>query len=484
MSEKNRVLVIAAAVVAMLFIAGGSLYASPFLFESPQKSATATQFWSDADLFLSVKGYKAVDFEKFFGAISFSNSDFSNQQTRMAQLGFAAQFGDLYTALYYGGNGLNIPLHTYTEDTNGKRTYTEDSSLYLPKTGNRALVPYNELSLLFGVADMGIRLSFATDYRSRELTDFSVGTADLIDYKNFHDEHGSLNPQIAWGMAKPLLESGLQPHVYIDLDFHRNSSKSDTGDGIVIGRSSTNAALNYNYTSNHFGLGVVAAAGGLSLYENNGFDFGFDLWYILNLMAFDNEYTNDPGTIVAFNGKRNNDGSFDTNFNSHTLIPYLYAAWEDDKLALSAELGLGLGLINSTTSDLDLSGSSAVKQGEESVSTIFEFNPTLDLGLKWAIVPEKFFLNVGTSISFFTLSLASTTIDEYTNDTKGNDTVTAIENEFGHAETKLMLGFTFNPTKNIGLQAMAGVTANNSVSVFDTTNGLAVFSKIMATVKF
>jgi len=515
---ENKKRFIAAVVITLLLAAGGSLYASPFLFTSPQKAATSSQIWSDVDKFISVGKYAQVDFDRWFGAVSFSNGDFPHSTlTRVAQFGFATKLDSLYIAFYYGGNGLNLPLHTYREDADGKKIYTENSSLYLPTTGTSVPYPYNEFSLLLGVADMGFRLSFATDYRSREEKDFAVGTSTLTDYSSFIDEDGSLNPQLAWGMTKALIPNvGLRPHVYLDFDFYRNSTKFDRGSGIEFGGNQigtvpnptpppANEPVYSNFSSNHLGLGLTAAAGGLSLYKDNGFDFGVDLWYFLNFRLFDNQYSTAPGELVDFKGKFRNIQSlpvdpsdlsqgyyilyfFDTDYSNHRLLPEVYASWSDEekKLALYAKLGLGLTLNSSTISVMDLQPTGAVKQGPETITTTFSFNPTLDLGLQWAIVPEKFFLNVGSKISFLSFDLKSGVTDEYSNDTKGDNTVTDINNSFGQAATELKVGLTFNPTENLGFQAMCGVnTTTNNVSVFDTSaSGLAVFSKIIATVKF
>jgi hypothetical protein len=128
-----------------------------------------------------------------------------------------------------------------------------------------------------------------------------------------------------------------------------------------------------------------------------------------------------------------------------------------------------------------------VKDGDEENVSIFSFNPILRLGLQWAIVPDKFYLNAGSSIEFFRLGLETTTTDNYTQGTKNDgSTVEAIDRSFGGASTKLMLGFTVNPTANLGVQAMSGIDTSNNVSVFSTSasSGLAVFSKIMVTLKF
>ena len=126
------------------------------------------------------------------------------------------------------------------------------------------------------------------------------------------------------------------------------------------------------------------------------------------------------------------------------------------------------------------------KEGDTVATRTFSFAPSLSLGFKWAIVPEKFFLNGGGSIGFFRddtftqpglLSFATTT--------EGDDK--DINNTFGAARSTLSLGFTFYPIPNLGFQAMAGVDIEtNNVSTFDTSaaRGLFAFSKILVTLKF
>jgi len=512
MNKKNTQLFMAAALIALLTLAGGTLSADPKLFTSPQKEATATQFWSDADLFLSPTGYTAVEFDKFFSAISFWKDFLTNNQgnpvapTNMLQLGFASQFGSVYTAVYYGGNTLRFPEESYQE-VNGKRKYTESTtnSPNSPFTLIRDnYLPYNEASVLIGVADMGIRLSYVHNYRSRKLTDFFINDDH---YKNSAVASGSINPEIAWGFAKELIpDRGLQPHLYVGLDFFRDYLEYDVGDGRVIDRS-----------NNEFKLDVTAAMGSFSLVKQNGFDFGVDLWYTLDWRAFNNEYnpkdwddTTDPanprwvpraGTVVKYPGVLQGTGPaayYRMGYHSHELTPYLCASWSGNRLELSAELGLGLGFNSEKGTQFDMSdgmlvGDKLEKQGLDFDAFTFAFFPTLDLGLKWAIVPEKFFLNVGSHIELFTVSVKTSTDKTYIADQQDGDTEKNIDKAFGGANTRLLLGFTFNPTANIGLQAMSGVDINtNNINLFNATSatptvpavGLAVFSKIMVTLKF
>jgi len=492
MEKKNTKLFMAAAVIALLTVAGGSLYAEPNLFNSPQKQATATQFWSDADLFLSPYRYTDVEFEKWFGTVSFQSDMFTTSSTQMLQLGFATKLSGMYAAVYYGGNTLALPEEIYREE-DGKRVYSQMPELFKPSINP----PYNEGAVLIGFMDMGFRLSYVHTYRSIKLNDFA-GPSD--NYKSYTDEKGSINPEIAWGMTKQLIPGkGIQPHVYIDLDFFRDYQKQDIGSGDEI-----------KHSNNEFTLGFTAKAGGFSLFEQNGFDFGVDLWYTLHWKAFNNEYTpkdyddiTDPGnpvwvprtgTIKTYNGVFHQveaapdpaQDYYRTGYHDHLVTPYLYATWSGEKLSLSAEASIELGFTGEKGTQFNLNGDKPVKNGFDFDAFTFSLVPNLDLGLQWAIVPDKFYLNAGTSIKFFEFSVKTSAIDTYSNDIKGN-TAKEIDKTFAEALTKLMLGFTFNPTANVGVQAMSGVDfQTNSINLFDTTanSGLAVFSQIMVTLKF
>jgi hypothetical protein len=491
MAGKNRKFLIAIAVISMLAAAGGSLYAEPYLFSSPQKYATATQFRSDADKFIDVRRYAGLEFDKFFGAISFQNSNLAQVgSTNMMQFGAAANFGKVYTALYYGGNALALPPDTYRE-YKGKKVYSAFPKLVL----DSGVLPYNEASVLIGVADMGFRLSFVSTYNSKNLKDFYYGSDPDVSilpvYKSYQGEHGSLNPQIAWGMARELIpDKGLKPHVYIDLDFWRDYEKFNDGTGEQIKAS-----------NNVFTFGFTAAAGGFSLVNNNGFDLGVDLWYTLNLKGFDNEYSPVAGKIVSFKGVYSDaetvtdktDDYYRTEYVKNLLTPYLYASWTGDRVSLSAELGLELGLISDKRTQFDLNGNSPVKEGFDSSAFAFTFKPVLDLGMQWTVVRDKFYVNVGSEIKILSINSESADIDNYTAGAKVGSTEKEYTNIFDGASTDLRLGVNFNITQNLGVQAVCGIANNNNLSLFGSSltngaasqvNGLAVFSQIMATLKF
>ena len=469
MKKKNLKLFMALAVVALLTIAGGNLFAAPYFFISPQKQATANQYYGDADNFISPRYFNDMEFSKWFGVVSFQTEEFEKHSgaTEMIQVGLAAKFGNIYTALYYGGNTMARPTDTYAVNREGRRSYPDFPALY-NLDGTTPKLPHNEGAVLIGVNDMGFRLSYVHEHRKHNFKNIDIGN---VLYSTYLNEYGHINPEIAWGMTRDLIPGrGLTPHIYVDMDFFRDYYKYNTQAtvGEVIGRS-----------NNEFNLGLTVASGGVTLFEKNNFNIGLDLWYTMGLGFINNEYQHE-GQVRKYKGYYSgsiNDMAEITGINNHNITPYLYAYWDNEKIALSAELGLDFGFGGYKESDMQMNSAGTLeKDGPETKYSLFSFIPTLDLGLQWTVVPEKFFINVGSSIGFFDLELNKVTIDE--------DKI--VHNVFEGAYTRLMLGFNINPTINLGFQAMAGVDIDtNNISTFRTTGeGLAVFSKIMATLKF
>jgi len=477
------------AAVLMFLVLVSGLSANPSFIASPQRQASAGLFWSDADFFINPSAYGAMEFEKFFGLVSFDT-------VNMAKLGFASQFDNLYLAFYFGGNGLNSPSYQYSQDSvsffgaqRAMKTY-----IALPGFGNALVSPDNTAALLIGIADMGIRLAFRSTYLSRTLDEDFMAGANF--YKSFKDEKGSLNPEIGFGMTKDLTERGIMPKVYLSMDFFRDYQRfeqysSATAYQEIIGRSN-------NVTS----IDLTVGMGGFSLKSNEeleDFDYGVDLWYFLTIPRFKNDYNYLDGTTVKVGEKFKGlyapgDTLAETEFTelsfmSHTIIPYLYTTWKGERISLGAELGLAVGFSIEKGVNLALeAGKNAfVKDGADYKTTEISFSPTLDLGLMWEIVPEKFFLNAGGNIGFGSLNFSTTTSETFANGSKAaNSDSEEVDNNFTSANTRLNIGCTFNITPNFTVQAICGVDAGNVINTFSTsrTNGLAAFSEILATIKF
>ena len=481
MTKISRKIFISAAM--MLFAVGG-VFANPQFITSPQRIATAGQFWSEADLFIDPRGWADLEFNNWFGLVSLD-------QVNMAQLGFATRFGGLYTALFYSGNAWRVTRHAYTERSDNffgtprsMRVYTALPSI----PSNHTL--YNEFTFLLGIADMGFRVSFASSLQSRRLDElFRAGTNH---YRSFHSAFGSINPEIAWGMTRELVPGrGIMPHVYVNMDFFRDFQKydmftgADTSTGELINRSNNSATF-----------GITAYMGGFALMAQDNFHLGVDLSYSVALTIFNNEYNfNDANGILRvgnFNGTFNGASLMGQSANSHVITPYLYSSWQGERLALSAELGLTLGFGSERNTGMALrTGStdgSLVNDGMDRSISFFEFSPTLNLGMQWGIVPQRFFLNAGSHISLGELRLQTTetrTYNQGTEDVNARENV--IENDFFGASTILTLGITFNITENLSLQAMNGVDINaNTINIFDPTvgQGLGTFSSILVKLRF
>jgi len=478
--------------VILLVIATG-VHAGPNFITSPQKEATAGQFWSDADLFMSPGRYSALEFNKIFSVVSFygNHADFGNNS--MAQLGAATKFGNLYTAFYYGGNALNIAPHIYTETQNpffGSKTIR--SYQIEPGDDFDGFNPRNEIAVLFGFADMGFRVSFVSTYQVRNLNeDIVVRMSEY--YKSFQNEYGSLNPEIAWGMTKDLTPIGIKPHVYLDVDFFRDYKKYEEYSGSSPADGTYGEFV--ERSNNMINLGLTAAMGAINLVKNDSFTLGLDLWYSLRMSLFDNEYSYLEDSKFKIGNIKGVYDFFDDVLEErseirHSVTPYLFAFLPGERISFSAELGLGLGFGSFISTEVGIlagsSGASLEKNGLDISTSWIGFNPTLKLGMQWAIVPQKFFLNAGSHISFGSFTLGTIETSSYVNGAKDSDVpdTKEIVSLFNGASTSLNIGVTFNPSINLSLQAMCGVDAGtNDISIFDT-GGLAAFSKILVSLKF
>jgi len=483
MKKINKVLI---AAVILFTAAGGALYSGPNLVISPQRQASAGQFWSDADLFVDPRGYTALEIDHMFALVSFDNS-------QMAKIGFSKWLGSLYLGVYYGGNMLNMVPHNYTKQTAGDAFFLSgrEMRVYTAMPGyTSGNLPENNLSLLFGFLDMGVRLSFKSTYWNRTINeDFTVlGNY----YKSFKDEYGSINPELAWGMTKELIPGlGIKPHIYLSVDFFRDYQRLEQ----YISAAEVQERLSKSNNVTTFEL--TAAMGALTLAAKETFEFGVDLWYNLSLPIYNNEYMYMDGTNAKIAGGYNGlyggqaGGFAELSENRHVVTPYLYASWSGERITLSAELGLGLGFGWSRNTAMTLIANSGdlEKNGVESKKSYFEFTPALCLGMQWAVVPEKLFLNAGGELSFGNITLSSAESKEFENGKeKENTSAKTVDNVFSSALSTLSLGLTFNVTNNVSFQANCGVAANNVVNIFKSDSvggsGFAVFSGILATVKF
>jgi hypothetical protein len=519
MTKKNGKLSGAAAAVLLLVAATG-LHADPlFTGVSPQSEATRGIYASDADNYMSVRDYVNMDFTRWWSVLSYKrqviarDSGFPIEQgngTQLAQIGFATRFGDLYMGLSYMGNGwkqfgrvgITGNIYRYTEDTIDGRTWKVYPGSRPPELYDRYELR-NEAALLFGIADMGFKLYYSSNYQENKQSDIAAGTPGNYNfYKSYEEEYGAINPGLVWGMTRDLIPGrGIKPEVRLDLNFIRNGIKQEDYDQTTF----ESVGMYVRRSQNRFVPGLNVGLGGFTLVTVDDFNFKVDLDYGIKMYFYDGEYSYmDAGGKYQIKSLKGGLSDLDSGSSAklheasqttHTLTPSLKTEWSGDRLGLAARLGLNMSFDNKTDTGKTLKGGSTdgslVKQGTTDTTTEFHFTPELDLAMQWSIIPEKLFLNAGGEINFF--GLVSKTVDRkmYDNDDEEKDRGSyRIENVFFPASTKLYLGTTFNFTPHIELQSSLGVLSNNSVSVFSTSldvdgnGGFFNFCNILLTVKF
>jgi hypothetical protein len=497
MTKKNG-----SVLVAAILLLAVRVYADPqFSVASPQGDVTLGKFESDADYFMSARNYTNMGFDKVFSLVSYkrqTTASIGNAKTyyaNLAQLGFATRVGKLYMGMSYIGNALL----DFGSINQGKNTYsyTEKKAVF-PGGGEKTWKVFsenpvlnyaqnainNEAALLFGIADMGFKVYFATNYQENSQSDFfSTNNATEL-YKNYDEQIGHINPGLVWGMAREIIPGrGLKPEVKLDLNFFRWNIKLEkyeadgTTRGMYVSRSENRFIPGFNLSTGDF---TLARVNDLSM--NIGLDYGIKLY------LYDNEYSYPDangkyqikrlqGGRVGFLSLASSADFYDINQVYNSLTPKIGARWSGERLGLFAGLNLAMSIDDTTQTRKNLkqgsTDGSLVKDGEDKKTTKFSFNPEFNLAMQWAIVPERLFLNTGCKIRILEVSSETGDKKVYADGVEvETDRDKVISNVFNYSSTRLYLGVTFNITSNLDLQAALGVD-NNSVNVFRSDIAIA-----------
>jgi hypothetical protein len=472
----------------LVLAAAAAIFAQsvPDGWESPTSAATGGLFTSYADDFINPSWYDGVEFEKFYAMTSFAN-------TNKVNLGFAGKAGGLYIGAYYGGNfwdgRLGFPyieqrVNWLGQFKDGVRVYTEANLDIF-----NADLPENQLSLLIGVADMGFRLSFYSQYQSFKRDDFILDAAVDQTVKSGKIESGVITPQLAWGMAKDLSENGIRPYITLDLGFNRAYQKGE----IYISTSETDEMVttSANYLEPVLGAGL----GGYTLSSKDGFDISADLDYTLTLrFAGKNEYnyldSNSDYKVSSFNGINDEDDLYETSYSNHLITPSIGGTLSKEKFEVSFRLYLNLEFENESQIPMDFKAGSTdgtlVKEGSGTKDSSFYFYPECAVAAQWQIIP-KLALNIGGQITLGAAYYSNQTFSLYENDKEASSSK-VISSGFGAVSNKLSLGVIFNMTDNLTFEASCGTgsgASGNGISVFaSTAEGLFYFGGILVSLKF
>jgi len=461
------------------------------IWSSPQSTTTEGRYRSNADNFIRPDQYAGLSLNNWFGMVSFLMDASSGG---VATAGFAAKANSVYISAFYCGNfWANAPSNNYTEEEPATTPLGGAAgtvyNVYNNISVGGASNPVNNAAILIGVADMGFRLTFRTNYQSFNKS--GIVTAGQL-YDNYLSEMGYLAPQIAWAMAKDLTKNGIRPYVSADVTLDRDYQKTKTADvdgtgntGEFIGRS-----LNHIDPSLAFGLG------GYTFYSNEGFRLSADLDYVLTFNFFDNEYSyvdNGANKIGKIKGTYSPGSNpyVEQFVMSNLVTPSLSGQWGKDKLALRFKLNLPLTFESKDQNSMALDGGDLIYNGASNSTFTFVFRPDLRLALQYKIIPDRLVLNVGARIQATAITLD--TIDQ-TNYLDG-EKVSARKmhnNSFINIGSgtqfvsRFNIGASFNFTENAWVEATTGVSngfGDGAIEVF-APGGLFSFGSILVALKF
>jgi len=447
-------------------------------WESPQSAATQGRYRGAGDNFIIPGAYTGVSFNNFFAMTSFANSG-------RVQLGFAAKTNNLYfAAAYVGTFWANYTPFNYTEryDTNwpgGGKTIPEYNNL-----GWGSNAPENRFALLFGIADMGFRLTYISTHEKFSIDNFSYQASYYAGYKA---ERGAITPQLAWSMAKDISKNGIRPWASFGLGFVRNYSMNEQY--TAAGNTGNIVTNSQNYLEPVFDAGL----GGYTFYKNDsGFKASADLDYQLTLQMYKNVYSYQDAEgkyqIKTINGRNNNGNLDEYSYIRNMLTPSVSGQWSGGNLALRFKLNLPVTITNSEATEMAVDMVSVngdlLRNGANITSSTISFAPNLRLAAQWKIIPNLT-LNTGGRITLNALSRQ--TIKGGNSYAQGIETAytstKGIVKNFGSTTNQLTAGVTFLPFSNMTFEASCGIGANNIVSVFDPA-GILTFSNLLVSLKF
>jgi len=451
------------------------------IWNSPQSATSEGRYRSNADDFIRPDAYAGVRFNKWFGLASFGTAG-------TATLGLASKTESLYISAFYNGNfWAGAPANNYTQQsfTPGTQPAGAAANTTYNVYGAISVTPVNvnNFAVLLGFADMGLRLTYRTNYQLFSQNNIVTG-AQL--YKSYHAEEGYISPQIAWSLSKDLVSGkGVRPWATVDIDFNRNYLKTETEGGITGTR--------VQRSQNESRVTVNAGLGSFHFYNKDGFRGSLDVEYLIGFRGYDNEFSYAAGgqyNTVKFNGTYNGVALVGNSYFTNTLTPSIAGSWSKDRLALRFKLNLPLTLTVTEENALNFVAGSIVKNGNSDKTTSFILTPDLRLALQYKIIPDRLNLNAGARIQATALTLSEVERENYTNGNR-NSSVKNQNNSFGSSTglaSRFSIGATFLFTENAWVEASTGVSnANGStaIQVFGTAaSGLFTFGSILACVKF
>ena len=469
------------------------------IWSSPQSGATEGRLRSDSDNFMRPDSYTGVNFKNWFGMASFLMND--NSQP-FATIGFASSIKNVYIGAFYTGNmWTNRPVNNYFEGIpatppaggeTGRIYNVYNTTPNLGGTGN----PVNNAAVLIGVANMGFRLVYRTNYQS--FNENNIVTGDQL-YESYLMGRGYIAPQIAWAMAKDLTKNGIRPYASVDLVFNRDYQKTQTAGPDSEG----NSGEKIDHSENNFAPVLGLGLGGFAFYDKKGFKGSFDFDYELALKFYNNEYSyvdNGVYKTGAIKGtyRLSSNPYNEYSYISNLFIPSVIGAWGNDRLALRVKLNLPFTFSVEEQNTMDLTSSGdLVYHGDSKSTSTFIFRPDLRLALQFHIVPGKLSLNTGARLQ--APGMAMSTIEQITfnrgteigsqkihDNSFSRNTNPGASNINTGFVSSFSIGIVWSITDNVFIDAATGINGafgNNAIDIF-APGGLFSFGNILVGLKF
>lgn len=436
--------------------------------KSPESSATAGLSTTDADLFMSVTDWSAVEFNK-----AFTYAGFAHNTNNTIDLGAAFHAGGIYLAAYYRGDLGFVTLANNQKKKKVTTTITEGPPGFVANTnrvGSDSLKRHygadHTAVMLLGFGNIGINFGYSrkgenmsgfyydgthTDSTSTTDTNTLAKTTTTISPKGFVHE-AVHNPFVGFGMDVALGTMVLRPTASVGITVSQADGNWGKEDRYTYNSDSNwTRTINQKAENNDY-VGITGKFGvGLALGDelNQAFSFGYDIGADIYGKK---KYTRADGK------KDKIAGTYTITTDSHTetmtaathIVTDTFQANVTKKTALTNDISFGYSLRKnfnerlsllagfdlplSVTYTKDIAGQKnervvktvynnmSQSHNDNTVTTVKTFpetttatttvsvKPVFKAALTYQAVPQKLFLNLGTDIKFLQGSHTTTKI--------------------------------------------------------------------------
>jgi hypothetical protein len=463
----------------ILFMALSSLTADdkPLDFiQSPTYKSTVGLYAADTDDFISPAQYKNVEMKKEIIVVSFHDLS-------MATFAYGRIFGPLYLAFYYGGTlfqgYFNNNYTEYEEALSGKLFKAYSDIPVISNSGNN-----NRFSLLAGIGNMAIRLSYASTFDRFAGSDIMYDDGSTVFFlKNYQTALGWRMPELQWGMSEALTERGFQPTLNCKLGIKSEYTKKESYDtNFAVQHEIIENSMNYIQPEFSFKLGDYY------LYTKPGFDVAVDLDYSFITKLYNNTYNDSLGQSALIKGLNTGIKLTENSYIENSLIPSIGVSFTGmEKLKFKGSLEIPCNLVSARESEMDNSG---IVHGQDTSWLIFQCSPAIRIAFQYETLKKMLVLNMGGLLQFASITRASAKTDNYVLGTKQNS-FTAQYTNYGEWNdflrgtnmiSCLYTGFLFKFNEKCTMDIMTGLSTENVASTIDFLK-LIGFGSILLSLK-